>query len=103
MTNQVHKYTRLQNELETIGYGDMKCIGNSMMPRIKSHSIVTFVKQEKYNVGDIVFCKVKGNVYVHLILKKDSRKGYLIGNNKGRENGWTHTIWGKATNIEENN
>ena len=72
-----------------------------MMPKIKSGSLLTFEPREEYEVGDIVFCKVKGNVIgAHLIFKKNAQKGYLIGNNKGRENGWTKTIWGKAVHIE---
>jgi SOS-response transcriptional repressor LexA len=97
MTNE--KYERVQRELKEVGTSKMKCIGRSMEPKVLSHSTVTFEAQEAYEVGDIVFCKVKGKTYVHLILKKDSHKGYLIGNNKGRENGWTNTIWGKAIHV----
>lgn len=93
------KYIRVQRELKEGGISKMKCIGNSMRPRIESHSIVTFKRCNEYEIDDIVFCKVKDNIYVHLVLKVDTRKGYLIGNTKGKENGWTHIIWGKAINL----
>ena len=52
-------------------------------------------------VGDIVLVKVKGRVYLHLIkaLRGDQ---YLIGNNKGRINGWVsrQAIYGKAVLIK---
>lgn len=41
-------------------------------------------------MGDIVFCKVKGRYYTHLVKAKGDR-GVLIGNNHGRINGWTET------------
>ena len=39
-------------------------------------------------LGDIVFCKVKGRYYTHLVRAKGDR-GVLIGNNHGKINGWT--------------
>ena len=30
-------------------------------------------------------------------------KGYLIGNNKGHENGWTHNIYAKAVTATFDN
>ena len=56
--------------------------------------------QEVYEVGDIVFCKVKGRyIDAHLITKKrvdgDGLK-YLISNNHGRDNGWTSAVFGKV-------
>jgi phage repressor protein C with HTH and peptisase S24 domain len=56
----MNKYDRLKKELEEIGTGSMKAFGTSMMPIIKSGSLLTFVKKETYEIGDIVFCKVKG-------------------------------------------
>ena len=53
-------------------------------------------------VGDIVLCRVKGNDYLHLVKAKDGDR-ILIGNNKGRENGWIRSggLFGKAINIEK--
>lgn len=97
----MNKYQRLQLELETSGTGKMKCFGNSMLPILKSGSLLTFKKEEYYNIKDIVFCKVKGRwIDAHKIVKTDPAKGFLIANNHGYENGWTHTIYGKAIESE---
>ena len=95
------KYLKLKEELETTGTGKMKGFGQSMMPIIKSGSLLTFEPREEYEVGDIVFCKVKGRwIDGHLIKKKDSAGRYLIGNNHGFDNGWTTKVFGKVVNIE---
>ena len=73
--------------------------GNSMLPIIESGNTLTIVPCNKYKKDDIVFCKVKGNYYIHKItaVKQDS---YQISNNKGRVNGWTKNIFGKVIKIE---
>lgn len=97
----MNKYQRLQLELETSGSGKMKCFGNSMLPLIRSGSLLTFRKEENYKVRDIVFCKVKGRfIDAHKIIKKDANKGFLIANNHGYENGWTRIIFGRAVESE---
>lgn len=75
--------------------------GNSMVPLIKSgqeHKLIPF-NWEDCNVGDIVYCKVKGNFYTHLVKAKNIDKGLLIGNNKGGINGWTKQIFGKVIEV----
>ena len=66
--------------------------GNSMSGKIESGEEVTIepVAIDTIEVGDIVLCKVKGKQYLHLVkgIKNDSKQ-FLIGNNKGRLNGWT--------------
>ena len=100
----MNKYLRLKEELELTGSGKMKCFGNSMLPILKSGSLLTFTKSENYEIGDIVFCKVKGRfIDAHKIVKKDAQKGYLIANNHGFENGWTKIIFGKAIASEYQN
>jgi hypothetical protein len=50
--------------------------GNSMIPLIKSgqeHKLAP-VKWEDCNEGDIVYCKVKGNFYTHLVKGKNNEK-----------------------------
>lgn len=51
--------------------------------------------------GMVVLCKVKGNIYLHLIKGIEGER-VLIGNNKGRINGWTHrtSIYGVATLVD---
>ena len=93
----MNKFERLKNELEIAGTGKMKAFGNSMLPILKSGSLLTFEKANDYAIGDIVFCKVKGRyIDAHKIVKRDTNKGFLIANNHGYENGWTKIIYGKA-------
>lgn len=97
----MNKYLKLKEELELTGSGQMKGFGNSMLPIIKSGSLLFYSKKENYQVGDIVFCKVKGRfIDAHKIIKEDKHKGFLIANNHGWENGWTKTIYGKVTKSE---
>lgn len=70
--------------------------GNSMMPRIKSgQAVVVAPIDGPLKKGDVVLCKVKGNTYLHLV-KQVGEDAVLIGNNKGRINGWTKQVFGKA-------
>lgn len=75
--------------------------GNSMAPLIKSNQehIIAPVKIEDVKPGDIVYCKVKGNWYTHLVKAIDPIKGCLIGNNKGNINGWSKQIYGKVIQV----
>lgn len=82
----------------------MKAFGSSMLPILKSGSLLTFEKSERYEIGDIVFCKVKGRyIDAHKIVKQDEGKGYLIANNHGWENGWTRSIYGRVIQAEFQN
>jgi hypothetical protein len=75
--------------------------GNSMVPLIKSgqeHELAP-ISWEEAEIGDIVYCKVKGNFYTHLVKSKDEQRGLLIGNNKGGINGWTKSVYGKVVQI----
>ena len=95
------KYVRLMVDLNEKGTGKMKCFGNSMTPILKSGSLITFEVREQYEIGDIVFCKVKGNyIDAHKITKKDAEGRYMIANNHGHENGWTKQVFGKAVKAE---
>ena len=76
--------------------------GNSMSPIIKSgqkHILHAVNDTSTIEVGDIVYCKVKGNFYTHLVKAKNADKGFLIGNNKGGVNGWTKQIFGKVIKV----
>lgn len=94
--------------------------GNSMTPRIKSGQLVTVAPlEEPVKYGDVVLCKVNGRQYLHLVkgvevnvvtqyedyIAHHSARGiarYLIGNNRGRINGWTATsnVYGIVTAVE---
>lgn len=75
--------------------------GNSMLPLLKSKQPVKLqpISWEDCEVGDIVFCKVRGNVFTHLVKGKNERRGLMIGNNHGRINGWTKNVYGKVIEI----
>ena len=71
-----------------------------MTPILKSGSILTFVKEEDYEVGDVIFCKVRGRVIdAHLVSQKSAKRGFLISNNHGLDNGWTKKVYGRVTAI----
>ena len=76
--------------------------GHSMRGRIESAQLCTVIPPpETLNVGDIVLCKVHGREYLHLIKARQGDR-YLIGNNRGRTNGWVsrNAIFGKCIGVE---
>ncbi|WP_344926476.1 hypothetical protein [Aquimarina addita] len=75
--------------------------GNSMLPILKSKQAVLLepVNWEDCSAGDIVFCKVRGKCFTHLVKSKDVKRGLLISNNRGRLNGWTKNVFGKVIEI----
>ena len=91
--------------LEKLANGETIIIaphGNSMTPKIYSGDSITVepVLYSDIEVGDVVLCKVRGNIYVHLVkAHKGNREQFLIGNNHGHINGWTKTIYGRVIKI----
>ena len=77
--------------------------GHSMKGKVNDGDLVTVApcKPEELSVGDIVLVRVKGHYYLHLIKALDHGR-FLIGNNRGRINGWVghNCIYGIATKIE---
>jgi phage repressor protein C with HTH and peptisase S24 domain len=82
--------------------------GNSMTPRIRSGEQVTvepITKETTLEVNDVVYAKVAGDVYLHLISAIENENSinvrYQISNNHGHTNGWTSRdkIYGKLINI----
>ncbi len=61
-----------------------------MRGRIESGQLVTLVpvRQTQFAVGDAVFVRWKGGFLLHLV-KAIRGDDVLIGNNLGRNNGWT--------------
>jgi SOS-response transcriptional repressor LexA len=99
----MNKYEQAKKQLEETKECKFKAFGNSMRPIILSGATLTFKKVDtsEYTVGDVVFCKVRGRfIDAHKIIAIDKKKGFLIANNHGYENGWTHTIYGKVVKIE---
>lgn len=85
--------------------GKLIGIGNSMTPILKSRQPVICTPLEETTIlkkGDIVFCKVKGNYYLHKIHGvRGNNEQFLIGNNHGHMNGWAKrtSIFGVVTKI----
>lgn len=76
--------------------------GNSMSPRIESGQLITIDPDVRsIEVGDIVFCKVNGSHYVHLVKAIGSDGRMKIGNNHGRINGWTRAVYGKVISVSD--
>jgi hypothetical protein len=75
--------------------------GNSMVPLIKSgqEHMLAPATWETVEVGDIAYCKVKGNWYTHLVTAKNEQKGCQISNNHGYVNGWTKAVYGVVTEV----
>lgn len=81
--------------------------GNSMVPRIMSGEAIEYrpVKgPDDVNKGDVVWCKVGGNHYTHLVLAKRAEGDgwrFQIGNNRGGVNGWVgiEAIFARATSA----
>lgn len=97
----MNKYILLKQQLEETNTGKMTVFGQSMLPIIKSGSTLTFQVQDEYDINDIVFCKIRGRyIDAHKITKKNKKRGYMISNNHGWDNGWTKTIYGKAIKAE---
>lgn len=96
----MNKYERTMKTLEGGQNAAMKVFGNSMRPIIWTGSKLLFRKTDDYQVGDVVFCKVKGRLIdAHKIIKIDSRGRFMIANNLGHENGWTSRIFGRVIAV----
>ena len=79
--------------------------GNSMTGKIESGQLVTVEPVSdsmELKPGMIVLCRVNGQQYLHLIKAVGPDNRYLIGNNKGRTNGWTNrsNIFGICVFVE---
>ncbi|MGD9729891.1 MAG: S24 family peptidase [Nitrospiraceae bacterium] len=93
---------RYERAIATLARGQdaqMRVFGNSMLPLIQTKSTVTLRRTNDYQVGDVVFVKVGGNIYVHKITKVDEQGRYMIANNKGRENGWTSAVYARVIAV----
>jgi len=82
--------------------------GHSMKGKINHKDIVTLAPcdPDDLEVGDIVLVRVRGNVLLHLIKAIDGKKKrFLIGNNRGKINGWAgrNGIYGVVIEVESPN
>lgn len=75
-----------------------------MLPRIKSGQLLTIspVEATELKKGDVVFCKVRGRFFTHLLSAIQGDR-FQISNNKGHVNGWITIsgIYGKVVKIED--
>lgn len=96
----------VKRALEGLAEGEQVTIrphGHSMRPKVYSGARVTLepVALEELEVDDIVFCKVRGNYYLHLVKAVQSDHSRVqIGNNRGKVNGWTSSVYGRAVEID---
>lgn len=79
--------------------------GNSMHPRIPSGALVTLepVTLADLKVGDAVFCKVRGTIFVHYVSAlqgSPENRRVQISNLRGHVNGWTTTVYGRVIHVE---
>jgi hypothetical protein len=77
--------------------------GHSMIGKVNDGDTATVepLTEGAPRVGDVVLCTVRGREYLHLV-KAVQGERYLIGNNRGRLNGWVgrRAIFGVATRVE---
>lgn len=72
-----------------------------MVPKIHSGQkhILAPATLDEVEVGDIVYAKVHGRFYTHLVKAKDPVKGVMIGNNHGHNNGWSKAVFGRVIKV----
>ena len=79
--------------------------GGSMKGRIESGQLVRvepILDEASLSIGDVVLCQVGRSQYLHLIKAIDGPElKFLIGNNKGKTNGWIagSFIYGKCISV----
>ena len=92
-------WNKIVEELQSGKVVQCRPKGNSMQGKIESGQLVTISPDTNVEKGDIVFCKVNGHFYIHLISAVRGEQ-YQISNNKNHVNGWTTKIFGKVTKVE---
>lgn len=76
-----------------------------MAPRVRDGQLVVvqpITSPYALNRGDVVLCAVDGQQYLHQVLSVDgTHRRVLIGNMRGRTNGWTpfERVYGRLTEV----
>lgn len=96
----MNKYERTLAALDSGKDAKMRVFGNSMMPLIKTKSVVTYRRTEDYEIGDVVLVRLGGKYLTHKITKIDGKR-FLISNNKGHDNGWVSRILGRVIKVND--
>jgi len=81
---------------------EIRACGNSMTPIIYTGDLITLSSDiSNIEVGDAVFCKVRGNKFCHKVTAIRGNQ-YQISNNHGHVNGWItkNAIYGKMVKVE---
>ena len=97
--------SRKNHILEQLLSGEIvtwKPTGNSMSGKIESRDQVVIRPVNdltEINIGDVVYCEVRGNYLLHLVTAIDAKGRYQISNNHGHVNGWTKQIYGVVVSI----
>ena len=97
-------YNDVRNSLQEGKTVRIRVKGNSMVPKIMNGDAITISPDvEQLEVGDIVFCKVKGYYYDGHLITAIRGKQYQISNNHGHVNGWItkKAIYGKIIKVEK--
>lgn len=73
-----------------------------MAGKINSGDLCTIepIDASEVRIGDVVLCRVKGAEYLHLVKAVGPAGQVLIGNNRGKTNGWTRAIYGRLVSVE---
>lgn len=86
------------------GTAILKCNGNSMRPIMAPGDSLYIQKIDTSLLcpGDIVFCRIHGNLQVHLLSAIDNQR-FQISNNKGHINGWisSSAIFGLCVQVND--
>lgn len=82
----------------------LKPKGNSMTPIIRSGQriVLSPVDPDDVQVGDAVLAKVKGRYFIHKVTAIGDDGRFQISNNHGHINGWSRQVYGKVTEIGDN-
>ncbi len=95
------KYQRVLDAVADGKDAKMKAHGRSMIPLIENGSVLTYRATNDYQIGDVVFCKVKGSyIAAHRITKINSDGKHMIANYRGRENGWASEIFARVIEVD---
>lgn len=92
----------VRKTLDERGEVSIRPSGNSMVPKIRSRQLVTIRKGNAgLKKGDIVFCKVRGSFYLHLVTALKGGQAQ-ISNNHGHVNGWCSldAVYGQVVRVE---
>ncbi len=73
-----------------------------MSPKVNDGDLVHVAPCDpsEIRVGDIVLVRIRGRTYLHLVKARDGER-LLIGNNRGKNNGWVGEggVFGRVVEV----